>query len=136
MKESLPQIMGTFLFVLVGIISIANPLDLQALKISSNSDVQVLLSKVYCLMGYLPPNVDSFGFLPAIEQPVPFKETQEMERLYIARYVVTPKVISETQHSQWLIGFFRNRDDGLEQIRAEKLTIVKDCGNGVFLLYR
>ncbi len=132
MKGSTRIKIATVLLVLVCLVSIYEPIHFKNLRITRFSDIVIGLDRASCLKSALPKNVHLYGFLPAVSPDLQLPP----QSLMLMRYVVAPDLISESTQAIWVIANYPDRESALQDIQKNRLSIITDCGNGVFLLKR
>lgn len=143
------QRIAAVLLALIALASAFTRLDLAALRPSvpaQPSLVSSYLQRLGCVTQALPQGVQHFGYLPAIDlivRPAALQNTtpgmdlgSQFTRFYMARYAVTPRLISRGPDRPWIIAYYPDAASGLAAIRAQGLTVVKDCRDGLFLVRR
>lgn len=144
MRGSLRVKISTILLVIICIFSIYEPIDINRLQTSPRSESALLmgLDKVSCLNGNLPENVQQFGFYPPVSlvmQPPPGSTVISddlRQRLFILRYALLPKLVSNVPDGPWVIAYYNDYETGRSAVKSSGFQIEKDCGNGIFLLKR
>jgi hypothetical protein len=132
MKAPVRVKIAAVLLVLICLVSIYEPIHLRSLRVSRFSDIMVGLERASCLSGALPRDVHTYGFLP----PVPAGTDLPPQSLLLMRYAVAPDLISGSPQGAWVIANYPDRESALPELQRSGLTVVKDCGNGIFLLKR
>lgn len=101
------------------------------------------ITRVECLIGKLPEDVGTFGYLPALPRRMEDPEStmsslrvrgKEYGIYYLTQWALAPRTITFYNSDPWIIANYPDRADGLEAISEIGYSIIEDCGNGVFLL--
>jgi hypothetical protein len=137
---------GLVLLLVIGVYSLLQRIGMNAfapLPDTSSNEIQKQIGRAQCLLGELPPGVDTFGYLPNL--PMRMEDPKisnsiirlrgpEYKILYLTQYALAPKIITFYDSTKWIIANYPDRKTGLEAIAETPYTILKDCGNGVFLV--
>lgn len=132
---------AAFLLVMIGLASIYRPFYLEKLFFLPQQQILVQLNHTGCIRDALPEDVQQYGFLPGVDLIVhsgeeAFQESEKMRRLFLARHVATPALVSSQPDTDWVIASYPDYASGLAALQHDRWTVVKDCQNGIFLLKR
>jgi hypothetical protein len=102
-----------------------------------------LIRRAACLQGELPAGVMTFGYLPelprkmedpGISSSILRRQSNNYQTYFLTQFALAPVVIYHYVADQWIIAHYPTYQAGLDALGQTHFQIVKDCGNGVFLV--
>jgi len=96
--------------------------------------VSEMTKKAECLQDFMPKK-GIVGYLVNREGPLPLHtiDKTEIQYYHLTQYALSPVVIEDSLDHEYIVGHLNNPDELGDIITRFRLSVIKDCGNGLLL---
>ncbi len=120
--------------LLVNVVPLLQPLRKLVERGGKRDDVVVSEEKLRPIRNLLPPH-EVIGYITAGE--VTKENLVELEAcriFYMTQYALAPNILMHEITRRYVVGNFKTHEEALATARQQRMTILKDFGNGLLLL--